>query len=81
MKISLSVSCRLVHGGSNAGRNDNPSVPSYSRKHDLGPQIMQIVNAKINAAGLHLVKGRIVDASFIEAPTSTKIRPEPVILR
>ena len=40
--------------------------------HDLGPQIMQIVNAKINAAGLHLVKGRIVDASFIEAPTSTK---------
>ena len=41
-------------------------------KHDLGPQIMQIVNAKINAAGLHLVKGRIVDASFIEAPTSTK---------
>lgn len=41
-------------------------------EHDLGPQIMQTVNAKINAAGLHLVKGRIVDASFIEAPTSTK---------
>ena len=41
-------------------------------KHDLGPQIMQIVNAKINAAGLNLVKGRIFYASFIEAPTSTK---------
>lgn len=41
-------------------------------QHNLGSTIMQIVNNQIHAAGLHLVKGRIVDASFVEAPTSTK---------
>ncbi len=41
-------------------------------QHNLGSTIMQIVNNQIHAAGLHLVKGCIVDASFVEAPTSTK---------
>ena len=43
-------------------------------KHNLGKQVLERVNAGITAAGLGLSKGRIVDASFIEAPSSTKNR-------
>ena len=43
-------------------------------KHNLGKQVLERVNAGITAAGLVLSKGRIVDASFIEAPSSTKNR-------
>ena len=41
-------------------------------KHDLGRQIFEVVKMRLMAEGLSLVKGRIVDATFIEAPTSTK---------
>lgn len=43
-------------------------------KHNLGEQIFKRINARISEAGLKLCKGRIVDASFIEAPISTKNR-------
>ncbi len=43
-------------------------------KHNLGKQVLERVNDGITAAGLVLSKGRIVDASFIEAPSSTKNR-------
>ena len=43
-------------------------------KHNLGKQVLERVNAGITAAGLVLSKGRIIDASFIEAPSSTKNR-------
>ena len=43
-------------------------------KHNLGKQVLERVNAGTTAAGLVLSKGRIVDASFIEAPSSTKNR-------
>lgn len=41
-------------------------------KHDLGEKILKTINARFYEAGLRLCTGRIVDASFIEAPTSTK---------
>ena len=43
-------------------------------KHNLVKQVLERVNAGITAAGLVLSKGRIVDASVIEAPSSTKNR-------
>ena len=43
-------------------------------KHDLGKQVLELVNDGITSAGLVLSKGRIVDASFIEVPSSTKNR-------
>ena len=43
-------------------------------KRNLGKQVLERVNDGITAAGLALSKGRIVDASFIEAPSSTKNR-------
>ena len=36
--------------------------------------VLELVNDGIAAAGLVLTKGRIVDSSFIEAPSSTKNR-------
>lgn len=50
-------------------------------EHDLGPQIIQTVNAKINAAGLHLVKGELLMHLSSRLQPQPKIRPEPVILR
>lgn len=41
-------------------------------EHDLGKKLLELFNNAITANGLLLSKGRIVDATFIEAPTSTK---------
>lgn len=41
-------------------------------KHNIGEQIFKTINERISQAGLRFCKGRIVDASFIEAPSSTK---------
>lgn len=46
----------------------------FLEEHDFGKKIFDIINARFYEAGLVLCKGRIVDASFIEAPTSTKNR-------
>ena len=41
-------------------------------KHELGAKILETINKQFLEAGLKLSTGRIVDASFIEAPNSTK---------
>ena len=46
----------------------------FLEKHDFGRKIFELINERFNEAGLTLCKGRIIDASFIEAPTSTKNR-------
>ncbi len=43
-------------------------------KHDFGKKIFELINERFNEAGLTLCKGRIIDVSFIESPTSTKNR-------
>ena len=43
-------------------------------RHNLGKQVLELVNDDITAAGLVLSKRRIVDASFIEAPSLTNNR-------
>ena len=40
--------------------------------HDLAPQILGAVNAKLAARGLSLKSGTVVDATLIAAPSSTK---------
>lgn len=46
----------------------------FLEKHDFGKKIFELINERFNEAGLTLCKGRIIDASFIESPTSTKNR-------
>ena len=41
-------------------------------KHQLGAKILEMINKQFLDAGLRLSTGRIVDASFIDAPNSTK---------
>ena len=41
-------------------------------EHDLGPKILQVINAKLSAHGLMLKTGTEVNATLISAPTSTK---------
>ena len=40
--------------------------------HELGPQILQVINPKLAAHGLLLKTGTVVDATLIAAPSSTK---------
>ena len=42
--------------------------------HELRPQILQVINAKLAAHGLLLKTGTVVDATLIAAPSSTKNR-------
>jgi len=41
-------------------------------EHELSPQILQTINAKLSALGLLLKTGTVVDATLIAAPSSTK---------
>jgi transposase, IS5 family len=41
-------------------------------RHKLAPQILQVVNELLNAKGLLLKAGTVVDATLIAAPSSTK---------
>ncbi len=41
-------------------------------EHDLSPQILKVINAKLAAHGLLLKTGTVVDATLIAAPSSTK---------
>ena len=43
-------------------------------KHELGQGLFQEINSHLEAQGLRLREGTIVDASIIEAPSSTKNR-------
>ena len=43
-------------------------------KHSLGPALFQEINAHLESQGLRLREGTIVDATIIEAPSSTKNR-------
>ena len=43
-------------------------------KHDLGEGLFQEINARLESQGLKLREGTIVDATIIEAPSSTKNR-------
>ena len=40
--------------------------------HELGPQILQVINAKLAACGLLLRSGTVVYATLIAAPSTTK---------
>jgi len=41
-------------------------------KHDLGQQILDVVKAHLNANGMTMKQGTIIDATLIAAPSSTK---------
>jgi IS5 family transposase len=41
-------------------------------KHDLGKQIFETVKRHLKANGMAMKQGTIIDATLIEAPTSTK---------
>ncbi len=43
-------------------------------KHSLGQGLLEEINAHLESQGLRLREGTIVDASIIEAPSSTKNR-------
>ncbi len=43
-------------------------------EHDLGKGLFEEINAHLESQGLRLREGTIVDASIIEAPSSTKSR-------
>ena len=43
-------------------------------RHDLGTKLFETINAHLAKRGLRLREGTIVDASIIEAPSSTKNR-------
>ena len=43
-------------------------------RHELGKGLLQEINAHLESQGLRLREGTIVDASIIEAPSSTKNR-------
>ena len=43
-------------------------------RHDLGTKLFETINAHLARRGLRLREGTIVDASIIEAPSSTKNR-------
>ena len=45
-------------------------------RHNLGPGLLEEINAHLESQGLKLREGTIVDASIIEAPSSTKNRTE-----
>ena len=41
-------------------------------KHDLGQQIFEVVKAHLKAYGMAMMRGTIIDATLIAAPSSTK---------
>ena len=43
-------------------------------RHELGRGLLEEINAHLESQGLRLREGTIVDASIIEAPSSTKNR-------
>ena len=43
-------------------------------RHELGKGLLEEINAHLESQGLRLREGTIVDASIIEAPSSTKNR-------
>ena len=43
-------------------------------QHNLGPRLLEEINAHLESQGLKLREGTIVDATIIEAPSSTKNR-------
>lgn len=69
------VTARKFVGLDMADRTPDESTILFLRhlleKHNIGEQIFKLINVRISEAGLRLCKGRIVDASFIEAPSST----------
>ena len=56
---------------------DEPTIPHFPHlleKHSLGRGLMDEIDARLESQGLKLREGTIVDASIIEAPSSTKNR-------
>jgi IS5 family transposase len=41
-------------------------------KHDLGEEMLEAVNHHLEAKGIRIATGTIVDATIIHAPSSTK---------
>jgi IS5 family transposase len=46
-------------------------------KHDLGQRIFAVVKAHLKANGVVMKQGTIIDATLIEAPSSTFTRAKP----
>ena len=60
--------------GSVAGRDDDLNFRHLLEQHRLGEGLMKEINGHLESQGLRLQEGTIVDASIIEAPSSTKNR-------
>ena len=54
-----------------------PQLPPSLERHELGKGLLEEINAHLESQGLRLREGTIVDASIIEAPSSTKNRSSP----
>ena len=61
-------------GGGFAGRDHHPELRHLLERHELGKGLLDEINAHLESQGLRLREGTIVDASIIEAPSSTKNR-------
>jgi IS5 family transposase len=51
-------------------------VPALLEEHQLGEQILGQVNRHLQARGVRITTGTIVDATILHAPTSTKNREQ-----
>lgn len=49
-----------------------PALRHLLEKHDLGKQIFETVKAHLSAWGMTMRQSTIVDATLIDAPSSTK---------
>ena len=55
--------------------SDETTIPTFRHlleKHDLGQQISEVVKTLLKANGMAMKQGRIIDATLIAAPSSTK---------
>jgi hypothetical protein len=57
-----------------AGRDDGPAVPPLAGETRTGGAILQPVNEYLESPGIRIIRGTIVDATIIHAPSSTKNR-------
>lgn len=67
----------LVQGAGHCGscrtrRNHHPQLPRLLEKHELAAGILAVINGYLGDRGLSLRQGTIVDATLINAPSSTK---------
>ena len=64
----------IAADGAAAGRDDNTALRHLLERHGLGEALFAEINAHLASLGRRLKTGTIVDASIIDAPSSTKNR-------